>query len=65
MSNVVLLKYTCRSDTDRSNARDKARVELKMLIVVAKDAMTAAVKLTAETGIVVLVNEALNKRGIS
>ena len=36
-----------------------------MVIVVAKDAMTAAVKLTAETGIVVLVNEALNKRGMS
>ena len=79
MSNAVLLKYLCRSETDQRNVRDKTRAEIDVLIVVAKVAMSAMVKLTTEieessssiidcdTNLktVVLVNEALNKRGVS
>ena len=62
---TAILKDVLCNEICQSSVCDKTRVEIDVLIVVAKDAMTPVVKLTAETGIVVLVNVALNKRGIS
>ena len=76
---TAILKDILCNEICQSSVCDKTRVEIDVLTVVAKDAMSAMVELTTETGesssivsdygtnpkTVVLVNEALNKRGIS
>ena len=72
--NDILCNEICQS-----NVCDKTRVEIDVLTFVAKDALSAMVEPTTETGessssvtdygtnmkAVVLMNEALKKRGIS
>ena len=62
---AAIVKYVLCGEICQSSVCDKTRVEIDVLTVVAKDAMSAMVELTTETGTVVLMNEALNKHGIS